>query len=170
MTAAVSTGRADGRAASTGKRLLVWGFILSTLFTTTLTIGGGYFVQTLQSRHIDRKEQIDQFRTLSGQMDGLVTAFQERYLTSKETSGDRLALQKNIQDQYNSLERVEPLLGQTQAAVAKRYRSEIVAVFTQLDSLPPPSDARALMQAIATARDTRIDVDHMLLDETQRWL
>lgn len=154
---------------STGRKLLVWGFILSTLFTTSLTLGGGYFVQTLQSRHVDRKEQIDQFRTLSGQMDGLVTAFQELYLAGKPTLGARHALQKNIQDQYTALERVEPLLDVQQAAVAKRYRSQIVAISTNLDSLPPPADARALMQAIATARDTRIDVDAMLLGVTQRW-
>src|SRR4051794_4303317 len=92
VTAAVGTGPTGVQPSGTSRRLLVCGFILSTLFTTVLTLGGAYFVQTLQSRHVDRKEQIDQFRTLSGQMDGLVTAFQEAYLVGKPTDEAKRAL------------------------------------------------------------------------------
>jgi len=169
VTAAVTSGSASGISSNASKRWLAVGFVLSTLFTTGLTLGGGYFVQTIQARQTDRKEQIDQFRSLAGQMDPLVTAFQEIYLAGGDPDAAKRTLQKNIQDQYTVLERAEGLLAPQQVVLSQRYRNEIVEISTRLDSLPAPGDARELIQSVATARDTRIDVEAMLQAEMQRW-
>ncbi len=151
-------------------RVLVAGFILSTIFTTGLTLGGGYFFQSAAAQHSDRKSEADQYQGIADAMDPLVRAFMSNYLAGRQTEKERLRLQDNIQRQYVALEHAERILPPEDAARSRAYRDQIVAVSGMLDHLPAPAAAQALVQAIATARDNRIDVANSLRSAGDRWL
>lgn len=150
-------------------KLLVAGFVLSTLFTSGLTLTGGYFVQALIAQHTERKTEADQYQALADAMDPLVTAFMTEYLAGRPTDKARTLLQDNIQKQYVSLEHAERILPPIEASKSKAYRDQIVDVSGKLDVLPAPGDSQALEQAIATARDTRADVAASLQRAGERW-
>ena len=150
-------------------RTLLAGFILSTIFTTGLTLTGGFYVQALVSQHADRKGESDQYQAFADAMDPLVTSFMKEYLAGRPTDKSRVLLQDNIQKQYVALEHAERVLSPADALRSKAYRDQIVDLSGKLDALPAPRDAQGLVQAIATARNTRADVAESLQRAGEKW-
>lgn len=167
------------------RRWTVAAFVLSGVFTSALTVGGGYFGVVLQSQRTERQADYDQFRQLTAKTDKAVASFMEVYLTTASVGPDgrrrtplpltdpalaarAKVVATDLQEQDEALEQISLRFDKPEADLAARYRDELGTVFTEIDRLHPAEGGRALVQAIAKARDTRIDIMTLLQRRAHR--
>lgn len=140
------------------RRAIVAAFVLSTLFTAVVTIGSNYYSNLWQQKRAERIAEVGSFLTAAQQFDFLVEKFMVPFLKGADDHDQREALRTNVHTQHELLETAKASLSGDQAAAAERYEEQLVRVATQLDNGQPAPLARDLIQAIADARNAKVDI------------
>ncbi|MGK6323463.1 hypothetical protein ACMGDM_10265 [Sphingomonas sp. DT-51] len=162
-------------------------FIASSIFTAALTVGGGYGAHVLETRQEQRKGDLTVFREAAAKLDPLVGAFIRVYVRTASVDVDGrptgpisvdspevrkrvLAIRANIQEQNEALEGIKLRLSGREAEVVQGYQDDIVKVASLLQTLPPVEDGKPILDAVASARDARVDVLRVLQERADRLL
>lgn len=139
--------------------------IVSAVGVSALGLIGQYFVFSYQTQQTQRSAMVMQFVDVSQQFDRNVAEFMGPFLDGKASDAQREALRKNIQDQFLALEQSEGILPAAEERRAKAYRDALVDVNFQLGRNERAPKARALVQAIANAREANVCVTFFMKDE-----
>ncbi|AJR24577.1 hypothetical protein [Sphingobium sp. YBL2] len=146
------------------KALVITSAAASAFGASLLSVGGAAALWNYQTHRTERATEVTKFIEVSQEFDRDVTAFMTLYLKGRDATSERLALHKNIQDQFLALERAGTSLGGSALQEAELHQKRLVKVGEELDREVPAAKARDLMQAIADARDSGICVTYRLRD------
>ena len=118
----------------TPRWVVITGFILSTLVVSSVNFGLDYQKRVADARQSD-------VRTLISSMDQFqihVAAFSAEIFETKQVSAAaRKALVENLNDQFNKLKTVEPLVRPSDKVVVDGYRAQLLAMRQEVSSTSP---------------------------------
>tara|TARA_R110000868_G_scaffold305573_7_gene566620 strand:- start:6921 stop:7454 length:534 start_codon:yes stop_codon:yes gene_type:complete len=151
-TAVTSTGQGNSKFAS----------FINSIFTAFLAAlmatAGSIYIWSLQTKKSERSAEVAKFIDVSQQFDRSFTDFMGPFLKGDDDTAARETLRRNIQDQFLALERASAILPEGGSGRAARYQERLVLVSTELDKRLPAPKARALLQAVADAKDASVCV------------
>lgn len=131
---------------------------ISAIGASVLSVVGAGVLWSYQTDRSERAADATKFIDVSQQFDRTVSDFMTPFLVGKDDAAQREILRKNIQDQFLAIERASTSLPLDRYDNIKRYQATLVTVGTELDKKLPAPEARALVQAIADAKEASVCV------------
>jgi hypothetical protein len=147
-----------------GRSFLVVGFVLTTLFTSVVTVGGSFLLGHYQAIETDQLQQTNKFIETTRGFDLLMAKFNDDLAHGRNTDADRAAIDQNVLQQHQMLTTVSAYLPRDRQQLADHYGDNLVNIHAQLQRAPSITEAGPLEQEVEYAVRSR----QLLNSELQR--